>query len=307
MEYFIICLAVVCFTGQFAFTKIFEKLVKSSFISTLVMLIVTSIFGALIFLIVGGFKVEFSLFSFILAIIFAIIMIPYYLIGVKVLSLGSLAVYSVFMMLGGMLVPFFYGVIFLSEQITISKIIGTVLLTTFIILQGVSQEKNATPVKEENRLINKNKKRLFFILCLVIFFINGLTGVIAKAHEIGPNPINEASFSTLYCALTALFSFIALIIVMVKNRKTNPTSLKPVLKLKPIITMLLIGATAHTGNFLHLLVAEKVPASVQFPLVSGGVIVLSAIASRVIFKEKITKVEWLSVLGAFIATVLFAF
>jgi hypothetical protein len=35
------------------------------------------------------------------------------MIGIKVLSLGSLAVCSMFMMLGGMLVPFFYGIIFL--------------------------------------------------------------------------------------------------------------------------------------------------------------------------------------------------
>jgi multidrug transporter EmrE-like cation transporter len=71
--------------------------------------------------------------------------------------------------------------------------------------------------------------------------------------------------------------------------------------------MLFIGATAYMGNFLHLTVAEKVPASVQFPLVSGGVIVLSAIVSRLIFKEKIRKIEWVSVVGALVSTILFAF
>ena len=61
-------------------------------------------------------------------------MLPYYLIGIKVLSLGSLAIYSMFMMLGGMLVPFFYGITFLHETISVGKVIGTVLLTVFIVL-----------------------------------------------------------------------------------------------------------------------------------------------------------------------------
>lgn len=84
--------------------------------------------GALIFFCAGGFSVSFSPVSALWAAIFAVIMIPYYMIGIKVLSLGSLAVYSMFMMLGGMLVPFFYGIIFLEENISIAQIVGTVLL-----------------------------------------------------------------------------------------------------------------------------------------------------------------------------------
>ena len=91
------------------------------------------------------------------------------------------------------------------------------------------------------------------------------------------------------------------------KRKSNKISVRPALKLIPLFIMFLIGATAYTGNFLHLAVAEKVPASVQFPLVSGGVIVLSAIVSRLIFKEKISKIEWVSVVGALVSTILFAF
>jgi multidrug transporter EmrE-like cation transporter len=71
--------------------------------------------------------------------------------------------------------------------------------------------------------------------------------------------------------------------------------------------MTLIGATAYTGSFLHLIAASDVPASVQFPLVSGGVIVLSALVSAFVFKEKLSKKEWISIIGAFASTVLFAF
>ena len=78
-------------------------------------------------------------------------------------------------------------------------------------------------------------------------------------------------------------------------------------KIKPLAVMSLIGAAAYTGNFLHLKAASTVPASVQFPLVSGGVIVISAFVSFLVFREKLSKKEWISIAGAFVSTVLFAF
>lgn len=71
--------------------------------------------------------------------------------------------------------------------------------------------------------------------------------------------------------------------------------------------MAFIGAATYTGNFLHLKSANNVPASVQFPLVSGGVIVLSSLTSAIVFKEKISGKEWISIAGAFVSTALFAF
>ena len=134
IDYISIILAVLCFTAQFAFLKLYEGKVGQTATGSLVMLVGTSIVGAFIFFFANGLKVNFSQISIIWAIAFAIIMIPYYLIGVKVLSLGSLAIYSMFMMLGGMLVPFFYGIIFLNEDISLGKICGSILLTLFIIL-----------------------------------------------------------------------------------------------------------------------------------------------------------------------------
>lgn len=300
LDYIIISLATVCFAGQFAFTKLYEKAVKQTAVTSLVMLVETSLIGAVLFLFVGGFKINLTPLSLIYAASFAIIMIPYYMLGIKVLSLGSLAVYSMFMMLGGMLVPFFYGVWFLSEPLSVAKIVGTVLLSGFIVLQSLSQGQNEKSAKNKNAV-------LFIALCILIFFINGATGVIAKAHQLSQNPIDEISFTVISCALTALFSALMLPFVCLKGNKNARAEIFSSLKTKPLIAMSLIGAAAYVGNFLHLKAASAVPASVQFPLVSGGVIVLSALISAFIFREKLSKKEWLAVMGVCASTVLFAF
>ena len=301
IDYILILLAVACFAAQFAFTKLFESAVKQTLTTTLVMLAATGLIGALMFFCVGGFRLSFSPISTLWAIIFALIMIPYYVIGIKVLSLGSLAIYSMFMMLGGMLVPFFYGVLLLNEPLSIGKIAGTVLLTVFIVLQALW----GTPTEGTDS--KKSTRVLFFVLCLVIFFINGMTGVVAKAHSISEGAVNEESFTVLYCGINALLSLVLLAVTSIKNAKEKTAQIRSALSPRPILIMALLGAAAYGGNFLQLMAAGNVPASVQFPLVSGGVIVLSALVSAFIFREKLSKKEWISVAGAFVSTFLFAF
>ena len=296
MDYFLLLLAVVCFAAQFAFTKLYEGAVRQNTVTSLVMLTVTSLIGAALFWAVSGFRLQFSFTSTLWALALAVIMIPYYMLGIKVLSLGSLAIYSMFMMLGGMLVPFFYGVLFLKEPVTLGKGLGTVLLTVCIVLQAVLPAASGGETQ-------KGRKGLFFLLCIVIFFINGFTGVIAKAHQISAAPVNEASFTALSCGFTAILSLAMLML----PAKEKGAAVRAALGKKSLGIMGALGAAAYTGSFLHLMAAETVPASVQFPLVSGGVIVLSALVSAFIFKEKVSRQEWLCVGGAFLATFLFAF
>ncbi len=303
IDYIIILLAVACFAAQFAFTKLYEGHLGQSMITTLVMLFGASAVGALIFYAAAGARVQISPVSLLWAIIFALIMLPYYMIGIKILSLGSLAVYSMFMMLGGMLVPFFYGVLFLQEEISIGKILGTALLAVFIILQATCQSSPDAEKKAES----SKTRSLFILLCLLIFFINGMTGVIAKAHSISEGAVSEGSFTVLYCSLTAILSLLLLLIACLKNKREAILQIKAAVQIRPLLIMVLLGAAAYGGNFLQLLAADKVPASVQFPLVSGGVIVLSALVSAFFFKEKLSKKEWISVAGAFASTFLFAF
>ena len=161
------------------------------------------------------------------------------------------------------------------------KGIGTILLTVFIVLQAIWQNNTEADKTAEN----SKSRYLFIILCLVIFFINGMTGVIAKAHSISTGAVDEGSFTVIYCTFTAVMSLTILLLSCLRNRKQKAMQIRKALKVKPLVIMVLLGAAAYGGNYLQLLAADQVPASVQFPLVSGGVIVLSALVSTFCFKE----------------------
>ena len=206
-----------------------------------------------------------------------------------------------FMMLGGMLVPFFYGILFLDEELSISKSFGTILIAVFIVFQALGQTNS------KSKKSDKKAHFIFIFLCLIIFLINGMTGVIAKAHSVSTGAVNEMSFTVIYCALTAIFSLVFLCINCFKNSKDKISIIKKALSVKPLLTLTFLGAFAYGGNYFLLLAANKVPASIQFPLVSGGVIVLSSLFSAFLFKENLSKKEWCCVAGAFASTFLFAF
>ena len=119
--------------------------------------------------------------------------------------------------------------------------------------------------------------------------------------------LSSMLFFTLESIPIRFFSAIVLLFLFLFDREKTVASLRPAVKPRPLLWSALVGVAAHTGNFLHLLAASTLPASVQFPIVSGGVIVLSALASILIFREKMSRVDALLVAGVFLATFLFAF
>ena len=70
IDYIIIILAVVCFAGQFAFTKLYEGSVRQTNVTALVMLFFTGMIGTILYLFIGGFRVGFSSISVFWAVFF---------------------------------------------------------------------------------------------------------------------------------------------------------------------------------------------------------------------------------------------
>jgi len=302
-EYILILLAVVCFAAQFAITKLFGRAVEKNMGTTMVMLVVSGAAGAVLYFIINGFQIQFSTVSVFWSFVLALLIIPCHAIGIKVLSMGSLAIYSMFMMLGGMLVPFFYGIVFLGEPLSLGKALGSILLTACVVLQAVWQKEPAdTTGKADSR-----QKYRFFLLCMVIFLCNGLTGVVAKVHGISEGAVDAVSFIVTYCGFISLLSLVILLLSFCRDREKMRQQSKVMFGSKPLLLVVALGIASYTGSFLHVKAAVHIPASLQFPLVSGGVIVLSSLISAVAFKERLPAKEWLSLLGAFVATVLFAF
>lgn len=295
--YVLILFAVLCFTLQFVFTRLYSRTVRETPVTALGMLVVFGAVGALTALVGRGGLPAYSPVSLWLAAAFAAVMVPYYTLGIKALSLGPLAVYSTFMMLGGMLLPFLFGILWLSETPTAGKVAGCVLLSAAILLQGLASGHGG----------RGGPTGRFFLLCLAIFVINGMTGVISQTHAIEPQGVDEWSFLFYSSTLTAAFAALLLAARLRPGRHSGGEGLRPLLSWRPLLLAAALSLCNHAGNLLILHAAPHVDASVQFPLISGGTIALSALAALLLFREKPSRLEAVAILGACLSTVLFAF
>lgn len=312
MDYIFIIISVFGFALQFVLMQIYEKQIKQNLITGIFLTIITNVVGAVFFFAINLCKINISERAIFLAGLLAVDMVAYNLLSLRALSLGNLAVYSMFMMLGGMALPVLYGVIFLKEDLSVCKIIGLISLTVFMVLQALSSRNKSGEKQQANSqdqtAKEKQKNRIYFLYCMTVFIVNGLTGVISKAHQVGENAVDEKSFLVLSCAFTVILGLLIFVIERLATRKkTLQKELMAMLKAKPLGISAALGIVMYGANYFLLLAARTVPASAQFPIVSGGVIALSALASVLIFKDKLSKTETVAVVGSFVSTVLFAF
>lgn len=289
MYYAILISSALFIAGQFVFLKLYQRERGETAYSALIFSMLVGFFQAVFAFVGNGFRAGINPFSVIMAAAFSVCVITCNTLGIKVMHLGKVSVYTLFMMLGGMIVPFFYGVIFLNEELKVPYIAAIVLLILSLIIPAF--EKNGSMIKSS---------KIFYPLCCVLFFVNGAVSTVSKAHQIDTRAVGTLD----YIILIGLCEFIiALILMLFVKRDISP--LKIIKLKKPVIFgagFALVNFVASVAQFYS---AKSVDASVLYPIITGGTIVFSAILSLVFFKEKINKYNFASILIAFCATLLF--
>lgn len=252
LYYGVITIATLMFSLQFLFNQQFEKQCGSGPRSTLVFFFGYSAAGLLVLLIINGFRFEFSSFSLIMAILTALNGLAYTVCSLKAFGKINLSLYSVFSMLGGMMLPFFFGIFFFDEKFTGGKLLCIALVAASLLLT-----------------IRRGTKNSGLWYYGGIFLLNGLAGVLSKIFEAAPFEKTSAAGYSVLSAMAAVFlSFILL--PFVKGEKVR-------LNFRAAGTMLGYGVLNKVGNFLLLIALAHLPASVQYPMVTGGTMIFSTI------------------------------
>ena len=293
MDYMFLLLSVLCTGFQFIFAKIYQAKVGNGLITSLLFMLFSGITASILLLILCGFHVSINTFAFLMAAGEIICAVGYNVVGMKMMSLGKVAVYTMFLMLGGMFVPSIYGIIFLKEPITYLKIIGIVLLVIALILPVLKKEEK-----------NKNIK-LFTLLGVVVFLLNGMVGIFNKMHQISINAIPTLEFSlwqNMICVVIISFVFLLYIII---NKKSNMITVYTKNALPVWWSIIAFSIISQTGGILLLLAAKTVDASIMYPVLTGGVIVITAFFGLIFYKEKINLNIGLSILLSIVSTILF--
>lgn len=249
--------------------------------------LLSGILKMLIFWAINGFSIEITAYSSIMAAMMAFVCFCYVLLGQQILKVSQVTVYTLFLMLGGMCVPYVWGAVFLHEQLTAFRIIGLVVIAAALILMNLSER----PPKKQ------------ILMCVAVFFLNGLCSVISKEHQISANEtVSTSGFVMLTGAATALFGLVGIIAERLKGHSSELISGGA-----GFGTVALSAVIGGASYLLQLLGAERIPATVLYPMLSGGSIALSVLTGWVFFREKPAKKLWIGMVFCVIGTAMFIF
>ncbi len=278
MYYGLIALSVLMFGGCFALQDAYRKMRGSSLRISLEASFIGSVAGAVVLLVSSGFKIEFTPFTLLVALLAALNGIAFNFCSFKALDTINLSLFSLFSMLGGMLLPFVQGIVFYSEPFTLAKALCFVLIGAALCLTVVRGEKS--------------KGWLYYAL---IFILNGMSGVLSKIFASASfEKTGSVGYSLWVSVCTVMVSGIALLFVK-EQETTAPYSLKA------LGNCTAQGAINRIANLLLVISLANVDASVQYPMVTGGVMIVSTLLCFFGTRKPSGK-ELLSIALAFLGT-----
>ncbi len=300
MEYLLLFGACTFFSLQFVFQKLFERRAREGVAVCLWNIAVSGAVAVLFLLIKSGLPGEMNGTAFLIAALYAASGLICSVASISAMNCGSVAGVGIFCLAGGMILPFLYGVFSLSEPSGPFKWIGMLILVVSLfpaVMQKDGEEK-------------KDRRLRYVVLCSLVFLTNGLVSIFSKMHQISPKAVSEDSFvmtgSLLRCGAAVL---LILLWAWTAGKKGEERPLRAALwdigRERPtsgrVFLILVLSAAAYSvmntlGNLLSLRCMNMMDASVQFPLLSATVTVLTALFGALFFRERINRGTILSLL-----------
>ena len=290
LEYSLIILSTVLFGGQFIALNAYQGKNGKSYQSILFFCAIFSLTGALVFLSLNGFQLGFSWYTLLYAGIAGIIQIALQIAGIKALALGRVEVYTLFNVAGGMSVAYLFGVTYFQEEVKVAHIIGLVLVLLALFVPIIFDRKN-----------NQKSRLIFWFLCAGVFLANGFFGSVNKIHIVSGEGLSIKEYMFyMYAWIAVLSSLSFLVMSFFKKDET-----KLLLNRWGLLFAFLYGLVNSVGMFLQYSYADKVPASILFPLSNGGAMVFGLIIGCIAYRKKPTLPDIIQIVIAILGMVLF--
>ena len=321
--YLFILTSTVLFSVQFAFTKKYQTAAGTGMRAAFFFNAVSPLAFGLLLLLLDGCKWEITSFSVLMSFLWAVISNAITYFSIKALSLGSVSNYSLFLLGGGMILPAIYGAVWGKDAFGAYKVIGI-----FLILSAVCIK------------INRKEKadKTAFLCFFVLFVLNGLISILASIYQsdlpfFKPSETQFAiqrAFMTVAVGTLAFFCLTVQKVRTIHNAQTIQAlqTTQAAQKVCPAQTVYIMqgektekdkkicekqyikaapwavagGLANGAANLLLLYSLLTLEPSLQYPIVTGGSILLSTVIG-IYFKEKPDLRTWISVGLALLGTI----
>ena len=237
--------------------------------------------GSFVLLISGADLSKISPITVLYAIIYGLLLLAAQWCYTVALKGGKTAVCSTVYSLG-FIFPTLSGSIFWNEKITLFNMIGILMVIPAIIVSGMKSSES------------KMETAGYIIPLIVAMLSSGGLGIMQKVQQFSQFPEQKGVFVLIAFAFSGIVSL--LFALFAKNDFQNISS-------KKYIAASGTGICFATCNLLNTTLAGRLSCAVFFPLLNIGSILLSLILGLIIYREKLTKKDFV-VLGLGVVSIL---
>lgn len=287
INYLLLLLSVAAETIKNAYTNHFSKSIAKNNADTYLFNAMLSVGGVLFFMCTGNVY-QISAFSLVMAVVFAVVTIFAQVFLSLAMGCGPMSFSILFTYLGTMIIPSVYGMLFLKQHPGVTQWIGFGLMLLSVAMSVDLKQKGPNGMSAK-----------WLLLTVGGFIMWGLVGVCQQIHQSSgyAGEINAFLFYTfiMMTALLLLFFYVC------KKRGAEQNYM---VKSKATVFVLLSGIANGAINLINLFLAGVMKGIIFFPIVSGGVIILSGIAAIIVFKEWLQKKQVIGVVAGVLAVIL---
>ncbi len=233
-------------------------------------------FALPVFLLSSGGNLCFNADTALWSVLFAAAYSTGLIASLHAIRTGPLSLTSLFLSFS-LVIPTLIGLIFLGEPVSEWLIIGIVLLFASLVLVNIEK-------KTEKRNIT-----LKWGVCALLAFVgNGACSTLQKLQQLssGGQYKSELMILALLITVTVMATLSG-----VTERKNAPSKLKGGLPYYAVC-----GLANGFVNYLVLVLSNRMDASVMFPVISAGGVVLAALVAIFLYKEKLQLQQWIGIL-----------
>ncbi|MFT3844602.1 MAG: EamA family transporter [Lacibacter sp.] len=194
-----------------------------------------------------------------------------------------------------LVIPFIFSIYLYSEKVTALKIAGIIIALAAVVLTCWPNVNHTEPS-------GKKAKPFLFLLPVVLFFGSGLLDTMIKYVETSfLNDTNKDAYLIASFGIAALFGLAAMLIMIA----TGKMKFEP----KAIAAGFMIGVPNYFSIWCLVRVLKDYTgnSSAIIPINNMAVVLFSTIVAWILFKEHLTKTNWLGIALSVAAIALIAF
>ena len=281
MSTFLIIALVLLYNLQTLFCKFYsDNYTGKKELSSPVLCVTQSIAIALISLAFAGFEFKISPLSIVFGMLNAVVLFGYNTSLIKAGDRGSYAFMNMMMLFGGIFVPLVYVSVSTGEFPSTVECTAIATMIVACVLMNIESIKLG------------GSKLSYYIFCLLLFIFNGLYGTLLKVQE----QYSASESQEMVVISYGVMGLIALSQLFAKEKKNTAEAFRLNKKCALFLALFLI-ISGLAVNVLVLLLGY-LNVAVLYTVDNGGVMMLSALYSITLFKEKATP---LKIVGIIIA------